>query len=196
MDYSSLQADVAAYLDRTDLTTRIQTAIGFAEKRLMLDLKFRGVESSTTATLSSAGTTVTPPSDYRSIILLQRPDNTVIERRSISYINQYISDLATATGAPLYYALFEETIHVAPTADAEYVLKVKYYAELEALSGSNTTNYFTDNTPQLLVYATLLEMAPYLHNDPRIPVWENNYRQMVESIMRDNKYYGTDEAVQ
>lgn len=194
MNYTTLQSDIASYLDRTDLTSRIQEFISLAEHRLMHDLKFRGVEKAGTVSLTSGSTTVTPPPRFRSIIVLERADGTPIKYRPISFIEQYLSSLTTATGAPIYYSLFDDTIYVAPTADANYTLPIKYYEEIEPLATA-TTNYFTDETPQLLLYATLLEAAPFLHNDERIPVWQDRYDRFMQSVAQDQSAYQTDQAV-
>ena len=38
-----------------------------------------------------------------------------------------------------------------------------------------TSNWFTAVAPQLLMYGALLKAAPFLNNDPRVPMWEEAY---------------------
>lgn len=196
MNYTTLQADVAEYLDRTDLSSRIREFISLAEHRIMHDLKFRGNETGTSVTLTSGTDEITPPARFRSVIMLLDENSKPIERRTISFLRQHKSSLTTATGAPQFYALFNDKIFVSPVADQGYTLSLRYYEEVEELSTSNPSNYFTGNTPNLLLYGTLLEAAPYLHNDERVQLWQASYDRFLQSILEDQKFYGTDEAVQ
>lgn len=195
MNYTTLQSTLAEYIDRTDLTARIVEFIELAEKRIMHDLKFRGVERAGTVTLTTGTNTVTPPTRFRSVIVLEQESGTPIKYRPISFIEQYASNLTTSSGPPKYYSVFDDTIYVAPTADATYTLPIKYYEEIEPLATA-TTNYFTDNAPQLLLYAALLEAAPFLHNDERLPVWQSKYTQFLQSMGVDQEFYTADQTVQ
>jgi hypothetical protein len=63
---------------------------------------------------------------------------------------------------------------------------VVYFQQPIYLSESNQTNWFTEQARDLLLYACLLETAPYLKNDSRIPTWKDYYTQSVAAIKREN----------
>ena len=64
---------------------------------------------------------------------------------------------------------------IAPTPNSNYPVEVLYYELPPLLSDEVQTNWITERVPQLLLYATLLEAAPFLKNDERIQVWQAMY---------------------
>ena len=50
------------------------------------------------------------------------------------------------------------------------------------LGDSVQTNWLTDYAPTLLLYATLLEAAPMLKNDERVPVWQQMYDRSASTL--------------
>ena len=114
----------------------------------------------------------------------------------IAVVN-YGSVPGTATGfwsAGLYpdgadgEALTEDSSRVLlirPTPDATYDFEITYYAKSSAISDSH---WLVINAPDVLLYGALVESAPYLKDDPRIPVWETKMNSRVMEILReDNK---------
>jgi len=69
-----------------------------------------------------------------------------------------------------------------PYPDSNYVLGGTYWKKPTALSDSNTTNEWTDNCSDALLWACLCESAPFLMNDERILVWEGKYEQAKSRI--------------
>lgn len=68
-----------------------------------------------------------------------------------------------------------------------YTIAGIYYKRLVALSASNTTNWFTTNAPDVLLYGSLLEAEPFLGNDPRIPLWKAAYDWSIKAIEDEEK---------
>ena len=66
-------------------------------------------------------------------------------------------------------------------------LKGIYYAKLTALSDSNTTNWYTTNAPEVLLYGALLEAQPFIMNDARIQTWGQMYQGAIDSIRDEHK---------
>ena len=86
---------------------------------------------------------------------------------------------ADETGKPVDYTLNATTIELAPYPDTTYSVKLVYYKKPTALSDNTATNEFLENTPDVLLYASLVEAEPYLMNDARIAVWSNLYQQAI-----------------
>ncbi len=57
-----------------------------------------------------------------------------------------------------------------------------YYAAPAFLSDSNTTNVWTTNCPDLLLYGSLTEAEPYLMNDARLQTWAALFSKGLESL--------------
>ena len=84
-----------------------------------------------------------------------------LEPRDDTFITEYNS--TGATGFPKYYAMFREnSIEVAPTPNAAFVVALDYIYTPDGLSVTNTETYVSVNAPELLLYACLLEAFAYL----------------------------------
>jgi hypothetical protein len=84
-----------------------------------------------------------------------------LEPRDDTFITEYNS--TGATGFPKYYAMFREnSIEVAPTPDAAFVVALDYIYTPDGLSVTNTETYVSLNAPELLLYACLVEAFAYL----------------------------------
>lgn len=102
--------------------------------------------------------------------------------RSYEYIRSYWPD-QTQTAMPVYYADYNyQNFIVAPTPDRAMPFEMLYW-ELPALLDDVTqTNWLTQYAPNLLLYACLLETAPFLKNDERIPTWQQFYDRAAQAI--------------
>ena len=84
-----------------------------------------------------------------------------LEPRDDTFITEYNS--TGSTGFPKYYAMFREnSIEVAPTPDAAFVVALDYIYTPDGLSSTNTETYISLNAQELLLYACLLEAFAYL----------------------------------
>ena len=84
-----------------------------------------------------------------------------LEPRDDTFITEYNS--SGDTGFPKYYAMFRENaIVVAPTPATGYSVLLDYVYTPDNLSSTNTTTYISQNAPELLLYACLVEAFAYL----------------------------------
>ena len=98
----------------------------------------------------------------RSVIVTNSSSNQVsLEPRDDTFITEYNS--TGSSGFPKYYAMFRENaIQVAPKPDASYSVTLDYVYTPDNLSSTNTTTYVSENAPELLLYACLVEAFAYL----------------------------------
>ena len=209
-NYTTLKADIAEYLDRDDLTARIPSLISLGEDRIYRDLMKAISDSSlsdkslisigqartVTSTMTISDPYISLPSrltKIKSFHITVSSNQTKLASRTDDFIDDYWPNVATQ-GQPKYYSrLDDDALKVAPTPDAAYPFKLKYYEHPEALSVSNTTNWFTDNHPSILLYASLLEATPYLKNDSRIPTWVTAYSDCLAAVVENLKQYAKDD---
>ena len=78
-------------------------------------------------------------------------------------------------GQPVYYTITGSQLEFIPTPDTTYSAELTYYAKIPALSDSNTSNWLLAYAPDLYLYGALMEAAPYLKDDERLPVWSQMY---------------------
>jgi hypothetical protein len=107
-------------------------------------------------------TTVRRAIIVRSVVVTNTSNVQVaLEPRDDTFITEYNAD--GSTGFPKYYAMFRESaIVVAPTPPAAYSVTLDYVYTPDNLSSTNTTTYISENAPELLLYACLVEAFAYL----------------------------------
>jgi hypothetical protein len=174
-NYADLQATIASYLARTDLTVQIPDFIQLAETRLRRDLRIRQMLKVVTTTTTDGDGTVELPSDFlqmRDIHINTNPIQTV---EYISPSNFYRNTFSASTGLPRMYTILAQEFQFAPKPDSNYTLQMLYYASPNYLSATNSSNVFLAYCPDLLLYGALGEAAPYLMDDARLGTWASMY---------------------
>lgn len=191
VNYSSLFSDVTAYIERgqsstTDATVynQIPRLINAAERKLGNALKLLGqIESlvDSPSGLQINNPIVTKPDRWRQTVSMfygagdSNNARTPLFPRSLEYCRAYWPD-STVTDIgqpPLFYADADYSHWlIVPTPPADYPLEVLAYMQPSLLDSGNQENFWTVYTPNLLLYGTLLEAAPFLKGDERIPVWQ------------------------
>lgn len=184
-DYSSLQTEIASWLHRTDLTTTIQGIISLAEARIYRELRVRQMETALSSTISSG--IIAVPTGYLELKYAYIDGSPVrrLQRKDAEWIYTAFPT-RSSDGKPLYIARDGTNFIFGPYPDSTYTVKGSYYKKLDALSGSNTSNWLTTDVPDLILFASLCECAPYIGDDDRIVLWEQKYAQIKDRVQRKN----------
>ena len=181
-NYTDLQASVAGYLGRSDLTTEIPDFIRFAELRLGRELRTRQMLNSATAPTIANDAKVALPTDFleiRDLFVQGTP------RRPLTYMSPSAFSRearADIVGLPVFYTILASEFKFAPIPDAAYTLEILYYAKPTFLSTANASNVFLANYPDALLYGSLIEAEPYLINDARSQLWATLYDRAIKNI--------------
>jgi hypothetical protein len=181
-NYTALQASVASYLGRNDLSAVIPDFISFAETRLSRDLRTRLMLKTATAPTVAADARVALPTDFLEIRDLFVQGN---PRMPVTYLSPsaFTRDArADESGLPVFYTVLAQEFQFAPQPDTVYTLEILYYAKPAVLSGANASNVFLANYPDALLYGALLEAEPYLINDVRSQTWATLYDRAIRNI--------------
>ena len=181
-NYTDLQASVAGYLGRNDLSTQIPDFIRFAEIRLARELRTRSMLKSATAPTVGGDARVALPTDFLEIRDLFVQGN---PRMPVTYLSPsaFTRDArADESGSPVFYTVLASEFQFAPIPDAAYTLEILYYAKPPVLSSTNASNVFLANYPDALLYGSWLEAEPYLINDARSQTWATLYDRAVKNI--------------
>lgn len=101
-----------------------------------------------------------------------------------SVYSNYIDKLNT--GIPCAAKIENNKLVFDKYADIDYGVILKYYKKDVVLSDAETTNGWTDNAYELLLYSCLVKTAPFLGDDPRIKVWDAVFQRSLESIKTMN----------
>jgi hypothetical protein len=189
--YAELQASVASWLNRGDLTASIPDFITLAESQLSRDLKARQMEAKTTISTVIGTNTVALPTDMLEMrrFLVAGSYNQPLSYRSPD--EQSIDFSANSSGQPIVFTVIGANAELAPIPDAVYSLELTYRQRIPALSITNTTNWLLTNWPDAYLWASLLAATPFIMNDVRLPVWTQLYAQAVTGINDVDWYSGS-----
>ena len=185
-DYTTLQATIASYLARTDLTTQIPEFIRLAEDRLLRDLRIRQMIKVATAPTVAGDATVSLPSDFVAMKDLHLQGNPPQTIKFLSTSNFFRNAQTAVSGLPNFYTLLGAEFQFAPIPDSVYTLQMVYFYQPEYLSDTNSSNLWLANTPDLLLYAALGEAEPYLMNDERLNTWASMYDRGVTALRKSD----------
>ena len=183
--YDNLKTNIADYLARQDLSDKIPMFISLAEKRLNRDLRLRQTLQQSTYTMSS-GYEVPTPADFlelKDIHLQGNPPITLTFRT----VSQFYRDAAVNTqGQPVRYTLVADNFVLSPQPTGSSVVNMTFYKIPKVLSDTNPSNEYLDVCPDLILYASLAESAPFLMDDPRLVTWQTLYAEGLASITKSD----------
>lgn len=180
--YTELKASVADWLNRTDLTSVIPDFIALAEAQIERTLRTRQMIVRATASIDTEYSAV--PADFletKSIKLNTNPV-TSLTFESVDALDSLKSTTYISAGKPQYFGIVGGQIRVLPVPDNTYTAELIYYAKLSKLSGSVATNWLLTQAPDVYLYGSLMQAAPYLKDDARIPVWAAIYTRGLEEL--------------
>lgn len=180
--YSDLQATIASYLARTDLTAMIPAFIQLAETRLRRDLRLRQMLKVSTTQSTANVSTIELPFDFIEMRDLHFNTNPITVLKYDTPNVFYRNTFSTISGKPTNYTVLAQEFQLAPIPDTSYTLQMLYYAAPSYLSNSNVSNVFLFNCPDLLLYGSLAEAAPYLMDDVRLQTWATLYDRGLASL--------------
>ena len=182
MTYAELKTAIANYLNRSDLTSDIDTFIDNVEAELNRRLRTKDMIKRATATADSQYLTV--PTDWIEAINVEITSNdfSPLFQQSIESLDVYRKSNNNSTGQPVYFAMVDDSIELAPTPDAEYTLQLTYYAKISALSDSNTSNFVSVSHPDVYLYGALKHASIFLMEDDRIPMFTQQFEKALEEM--------------
>lgn len=186
--YAELQTAVENWLAREDLSDRIPEFITLAEAKFNRVLQHPGMEKRSTVDINSASDEpefITLPSDFQTMRRIRL--SSVTGKPSLEFLSQtqmadYRYSIDNVSTRPRYYSIMGDELELAPTPNEEYTIEMVYRAYIPALSNSNTTNWLLTLAPDLYLYGSLLESAPYIKEDARIAVWAEGVSTVIDQL--------------
>lgn len=193
--YATLKSAVAAYLNRSDLTTYIPDFITLGVSRIYYGsedtfaskpLRIPAMQTQATGTISSSS--ISFPSDFLEVIRLAASSGG--ETWTLDYTTpSAFSKTSNSSGLPTEYTFLNNAIKTAGTGAASYILD--YYKIFTAFSGDSDTNWLLTNAPQVYLYSALIEASPFIMDDARIQGWYSLYKSAISGLNRSTQRHGT-----
>ena len=189
--YALLKADVISWLNRegfADMEAMVDSLMGIAQRRIYREADLRCMEEGVTTTTA----TLSLPADYqrtKHLYIAYGGEVTGAPMQKVMALRK-----GNNPGCPQVYARQGDNIVFGPVPDQEYDYTLLYYKNLPVLSDSNTTNWFTENAPELILFGTLVEACLYLKDDNRAKLWQSRYEdtknELEMSDLSSDKEYG------
>jgi hypothetical protein len=180
--YTELKTSVADWLNRSDLTTAIPDFISLAEAQIERTLRTRQMIVRANASFDAQYGAV--PSDFletKSLKLTSTNPQTPLQFLSIDALDNEAANY-TASGKPKFFGVVGGQFRIVPTPDANYTTELTYYAKLTKLSSSVASNWLLASSPDIYLYGSLLQAAPYLQDDARIQTWATLYERALNDL--------------
>jgi hypothetical protein len=184
-NYTTLKTAVTDALHRSDLGTVVADFITLAEDKLNKRLRIRAMENRQTASIS--GEYVELPDGFLAMRNLQinTSPRVRLEYASPEWLDKNYGD-ASSTGTPAFYTFVGGEIQLAPVPSGSFTLEMDFYKKWDIATDS--TNWLLSNAPRCYYYGALLEAAPYLKDDKRIPIWSQLLENAISEVEgADNK---------
>jgi len=192
MTYDSLVENIQSYLERTDAATleKIPLFIMLAEQVIASQIKFLGNLTVNNSTMVEGANVIDKPARWHKTVSMNVTIGTQrqpVLLRKYEYLREYWPDPAEV-GEPKFYCDYDYTHWmIAPTPSDAYHFEVLYYERVQPLDSSNQTNWFTQYAPQALLYGSLLQAMPFLKNDERTPIWQQQYDLIMQTLTAEDK---------
>jgi len=182
--YTELKASLADWLNRTDLTSAIADFISLAEAQMERQLRTRQMIVRATASFAAAAEYGTVPDDFLETKSIKLDTNPVtsLSFQTIEAMDQLSNTTYLSSGKPLYFTVVGNQFRLLPIPDGAYTADLVYYAKLTKLSSTVATNFLLTQAPDVYLYGSLLQAAPYLQDDAGISVLLSLYAAGLEQL--------------
>ena len=182
MTYAELKTNIANFLNRSDLTSQLDFFIDATEAEFNRRLRVKDMIKRATATADAQY--ISLPTDWLEAINVQLDGNnfTPLMQQSIESLDIYRKSVDNVSNQPVYYALVDNTIELAPTPDTSYTLQLTYYGTIDALSDSNTSNFISNSYPDAYLYGALKHASIYLMEDDRVALFTQQFEKALEEM--------------
>ena len=210
---SALEADLRSYTEVASSVFTgaiLSRFIENAEHRINLDIPMDSDRQEWEGTIATDVNTVRVPAGFQFIRGVQVFNSTAnangqsqwLQRRDQTFLSEYVGKLTgpegdrtaqDVTGLPKYYAMFggatgltdttSGSILMAPTPDANYVIKIYGNALPTGLETNTSGTYVSRYFPQGLLYACLVEAYGYLKGPmDMLTMYEQKYKQELQKF--------------
>ena len=181
-DYTTLQATITRWAWRTgdaEFEASVPDFIALNEARLNDALRVRDQEKQATIALTDGAGAL--PSDYLEFRDVIRDGNPAVVLSAVAPSYGDSQNPFGDGGDPVYFTIEGDTIRTFPRGNGNIILS--YYARIPALSIAEPTNWLLARKPELYLYGSLIEAAPFMEEDARLQTWTTLYDKALQDLM-------------
>lgn len=162
----------------------VQQSINLAERRVYREVRSRHNEKALSGTVTS--NLFTLPSDFEALSVIHFGGKP-LEPVSEEWLRAYLD--SGPTGDCRYVAEAGGSLMFGPSVTDGTSVQGRYFYRYADLTSANyAANTLIAKEPDVLMYATLVEAAPFLEQDQRALLWEAKYTAIRDRLNRDKQY--------
>lgn len=176
-NYAELQAAVKGWLHRSDLTAQIPDFITLAETSINRIAQVRSMENEVPLAVAVGARIVALPAGFMSPLAVWMGPN----RRELAPATPEELPITTTPGRPTYWAIDGTNLAFDCPSDIARTATLRYRGGFK-LSDAAPTNALLTKYPDIYLYGTLLQAAPWLRDNDSIPLWQAMYGRAVNEI--------------
>jgi len=179
-DYASLQASIASWLARADLTSAIPDFIALGEAAINRDLRVHRMLKTVTRNVALyAGAPLT----FQGGLITYVVDDDGRMPLPADYLEMLgVSELKNGRTIPLdnrHFMVDADTIRFNTKSGAS---EFSYWARIPPLSEAAPQNWLLSREPGIYLYSALVEAAPYIQDDARTAIWSAKLSEIVDRL--------------
>ncbi len=144
-----------------------------AESRINRDIRVSDMEKELSGDMDDFD--IELPSDYRQI------KSVIVDGQYL----QYLSPPLGLQGEHCGYTQIGNKLRLFIQGGNQY--RIIYYASVPSLSDDVQENWLLSKYPEVYLYATLLESAPYIKDDARAQTWAMAYQNAIGTVMQQEE---------
>jgi len=207
--FATLKTLLAAYLNRSDLTSYLTDFVVQAQRDLergVFDIDGEKYTHNFSCmakrqTFSTDDKYITFPSRIKEIRWLKILDGDTdkwydLNQEIPSWIMTMYPYPTDNTSRPKVYGLMESQseLILGPTPDESYTYDIGFFAFTADLAEDADTNWWTTNAWEILLFGALIQAQSFIMGDARIPLWEKEFGKAVKKLIiqeRESKMSGS-----
>jgi len=187
LTYTTLKASIQSYLKDSDtqFVSDLDTIIKQAEDRILKTIQLPDFRKNSTGSMTADLQYLSTPSDFLavySLAVINSGSHEYLLYKDVNFLREAFPE-PTATGAPRYYAIFDDgTFLLGPTPDANYTAELHYFYRPESIVDAGTS-WLGTNAEHALLYACLTEAYGYLKGEPDlVQLYESKYQEAIKNL--------------
>jgi hypothetical protein len=180
--YTDLKTEIAAFINRTDLTSMLDTFIDQAEAEMQIRAKELEFETRATVTVT-AGVATLPTGFLSARSVIWNGD----EARRLSYVPPDKLEMVNASNPSFanYYTIVGGEMRFADDGDGSVI--ATYNAKFTPLGDTNTSNAILAEFPSAYLYGSLVHAATYLKDQNAAMGYKALFEEQMGLLLRNNK---------
>jgi len=164
----------------------INTFITMAENQILREIDLDVFKLEVAGNMTQGNKFLTAPSDiltHRYMMITVDGEQIFLDFRDTSFMKEYWAN-GTATGVPKYYSVWDQnTFYVAPTPAQNYAVEMGYIYRPTQLSSANPTTWISNNAPEALLYACLIQAYSYTKGPlEMLQYFRQSYKEAIQGL--------------